>query len=124
MTPTDEYKIPEFPFTEEQFLRISTNLHIIVGGLTRRDNTLLTPEDKHDLYVASEEMNTMAHLLFDRFFLQFNHSPSARRICPNPGCRHIYAFFFDDWRYCPQCGAKLIKTMYNFETGEYTEEEA
>ena len=124
MTPTDEYKVPEFPFTEDQFHRISTNLHIIVSRLTRREDTLLTPEDKHDLYVAFEEMNTMAHLLFDRFFLQFNHSPSARRICPNPRCRHIYAFFFDDWRYCPQCGARLIKTMYNFETGEYTEEEA
>lgn len=108
----------EFPFTDDQFHRVSANLRILVNRLIRRNNTTLTKEDKHDLYVATTEMDTMAHMLHDRFFLQFNHSPSARRVCPNPDCHHIYAFFFDDWKYCPQCGTKLIKT------DEYTEEEA
>ena len=114
----------EFPFTDDQFHRVSTNLHILVNRLTRRSNTTLTPEDKYDLYVAATEMDTMAHMLYDRFFLQFNHNPSARRVCPNPNCHHIYAFFFDDWKYCPQCGTRLVKTVYDYVADEYIEEEA
>ena len=124
MIPTDKYKVPDFPFTDDQFYRTMTNLHITVSGLTRRSNYILTEEDKHRLYVDSESVMNMARMLHNRFFLQYNHKPSARRVCPNPDCHHIYAFFFDDWKHCPQCGARLIKTSWDYEREEYIEEEA
>lgn len=112
---SDKLKVPDFPFTEDQFHRTTNNLRITVNRLTRRSNSSLTPEDKSRLYSDFCAVDTMATLLYMRFFVQFNHKPSARRICPNPDCHHIYAFFFDDWEYCPQCGTKLLKTVYEEE---------
>lgn len=123
MIPTNEYKVPDFPFTDDQFHRTMANLHIVVSRICRKSSNI-DEEEKRSLYTASNEAMNMAYMLHQRFFAQYNHNPSARRVCPNPECHHIYAFFYDDWKYCPQCGSRLIKTMYDWDRNEYVEEEA
>lgn len=97
-------------FSEENFYRTMTNLHIITKHLTMPEHRVLTEEDQSRLYIAVEEATKMAYMLERNFFEQFKHTPRIRRVCPNPECKCIYAYFYEDFLYCPKCGTKLITT--------------
>lgn len=98
------------PFTLDEFWRVNNNFSITLVSLTRKDKTTLTEEDKNRLYRDAIAFEQMALRLYENFADQFKHNPRARRVCPNPKCHHIYAYFFEDWTHCPLCGTKLVKT--------------
>ena len=99
--------IDHIPFTEDHVFRVSTNLRVTSKSIVRPGRTI-TYADQEQMNMAVEEAMDIYHQLADKFSDQFHHNPGARRVCPNPACHHIYAFFYDDFLYCPQCGTKLI----------------
>lgn len=85
-------------FSDENFYRLSQNLSI--------DTRLVKNEQiKNDLNNAIEMMS-MYHQKFED---QFNIG--ARSCCPNPECKCVYTYFYDDFKFCPRCGAELIKEV-------------
>ena len=96
-------------FSEENFYRTMTNLHIYTKIFTR-PGYVPTKESQSELYNIVEETTQMSYMLHDNFHNQFNHNPKVRRVCPNENCHHIYAYFYEDFLYCPKCGTKLITT--------------
>ena len=50
-------------FTEDNFYRVMTNLHIIAKSLTMPAHRVLTEEDQSQLYIAVEEATDMAYML-------------------------------------------------------------
>ena len=74
------------------------------------DFFLLSVQDCFNIYQASQEVMSMAYLLESHFFEQFKHNSRVRRICPNQDCHTIYAYFYEDFLYCPKCGMQLITT--------------
>lgn len=95
------------PFSEDQFIRVSTNLRICFRNVCRPGD-IVTEEQCKRLYVAAEEACDMMHQLDYNFSSQFHHNPRARRVCPNQNCHSIYAYFYEDFLFCPKCGTKLI----------------
>lgn len=89
----------EMPFTEDQFFRISTNVRILSRNLHK--------EGYGELQESINQLLDYAGSCHDKFADQFRHNPRARRICPNPKCHSIYAYFYEDFLYCPKCGTKL-----------------
>lgn len=89
----------KIPFTEDQFFRISTNTRILSRNLHK--------EGYSELQESIDQLLDYAGSCHDKFADQFHHNPRARRICPNPECHGIYAYFYDDFLYCPKCGTKL-----------------
>lgn len=86
-------------FSDENFYRLSQNLSI--------DSRLVKNERiQEDLYDAIGMLN-MYHQKFEG---QFNRG--ARSRCPNPECKCVYAYFYDDFKFCPRCGAELIKEVH------------
>ena len=45
---------------------------------------------------------------FGRFYHE-QFKPGKRMFCPNKKCKSRYAYFYDDFLYCPKCGHKLVK---------------
>lgn len=97
-------------FIEDNFFRVMTNLHIVCKQATSPSCIVMTEDLKHRLYAACEEASDIAYMLHENFSGQFNHNPKVRRVCPNPECKHIYAYFYEDFLYCPKCGTKLVTT--------------
>lgn len=48
--------------------------------------------------------------LIDLFDDQFKHNAKIRRVCPNLNCNSKYAYFYEDFLYCPKCGTELLTT--------------
>ena len=99
MKKVEDEKSEKIPFTEDQFFRITTNVHILSRNLPK--------EGYEQLQESIEELIDYAASCHDKFADQFHHNPRARRICPNLKCDGIYAYFYEDFLYCPKCGAKL-----------------
>jgi hypothetical protein len=58
----------------------------------------------------SKDLNELVKFAdgFGRFYHeQFKHG--KRMVCPNKKCKSRYAYFYDDFLYCPKCGHKLVK---------------
>ena len=89
----------KMPFTEDQFFRITTNVRILARNLLK--------EGYSELQESIDQLIDYASSCHDKFTDQFHHDPRARRICPNPECHGIYAYFYEDFLYCPKCGTKL-----------------
>lgn len=89
----------DIPFTEDQFFRITTNVRILSRNLHK--------EGYGELQESIDQLLDYAGSCHDKFADQFHHNPRARRICPNPECHGIYAYFYEDFLYCPKCGTKL-----------------
>lgn len=102
-------------FTEDNFHRTITNMSIAcrsildypVGKAQREKSSVIvmTVEDAFRLARSIQELEELACLLNHNITKQFHHG--KRRICENPDCHHIYAYFYEDFRYCPLCGTKL-----------------
>lgn len=97
-------------FIEDHFYRVMQNLDIVCKQLTTPQRLIITDEWKSRLRIACEEARDIAYMLHENFSGQFNHNPKVRRVCPNPECKHIYAYFYEDFLYCPKCGTKLVTT--------------
>lgn len=89
----------EMSFTEDQFFRITTNTRILSRDLHKNGYGKLKE--------SIDQLIDYAGSCHDMFANQFHHNPRARRICPNPECHSIYAYFYEDFLYCPKCGTKL-----------------
>ena len=89
----------KIPFTEDQFFRIITNARILSRDLHKNGYGRLQE--------TIDQLIDYAGSCHDLFANQFHHSPRARRICPNTECHSIYAYFYEDFLYCPKCGTKL-----------------
>ena len=118
------YYEPVMHFTEDQALRIANNFNCRIHYFMRKHKTLLDKDtsaiivddrEMGNLYEAALEFESMYWALFNNFCDQFHHSPKARSICPNPDCKGIYAYFFEDWKHCPKCGTKLEFSYINKE---------
>ena len=97
-------------FTEENFFRIINNFGIVVTHKfykTKQPYIIISRKEANDMRRCSEEIVGMACMLQDKFAKQFHHNPRARKICPNEDCKTIYAYFYEDFVYCPKCGTKL-----------------
>ena len=104
-------------FTEDNFHRTLNNLAVSVRsiidypcGKAEHDKELffiVRTEDGNRLSREIREFEEVASLLNSHFSEQFHHNSSARRVCPNPDCHGIYAYFYEDFLYCPKCGTKL-----------------
>ena len=92
-------KSEKIPFTEDQFFRITTNVRILSRKLPK--------EGYSELHGSIDQLIDYAESCHDKFADQFHHNSRARRICTNPECHGIYAYFYEDFLYCPKCGTKL-----------------
>lgn len=97
------------PFTEDQYHRTMTNLRLVIRQFCN-PGYVVTHKAADRLYTAMEEATEMAGQLYENFFRQFQHRACIRKICPNSDCHNIYAYFFEDWEFCPKCGTKLETT--------------
>ena len=107
-------------FTEDNFYRTLTNMSIAMRGTieypcgkAERDNSMwfaIQTKDANNLSRAVREFEEMAFMLECNFSDQFHHTSTIRRICENPNCHTIYAYFYEDFLYCPKCGTKLTET--------------
>lgn len=99
------------PFTEDQWSRTTNNLNCSSHVFKLKNwREHVTDEDVDRLTRAIDEHQNFSYQLYNNFGDQFNHRPDARRVCPNPDCHCMYAYFFADWKYCPKCGTKLLIT--------------
>lgn len=92
-------KPAKMPFTEDQFFRITTNVRILSRDLYKNGYG--------ELQESIDQLIDYAASYHDKFADQFHHNPRARRICPDPECHSIYAYFYEDFLYCPKCGTRL-----------------
>jgi len=102
------------PFTEDQWWRCVNNLNVMSHFLKLKNwKEYATDESVSHLVLAIEEFENFAYQLYNNFGNQFHHDADARRVCPNPNCHGVFAYFFSDWEYCPKCGTKLLITGNN-----------
>lgn len=97
-------------FTEENFFRIMTNFGIVVTHKfykTKEPFIIIPREEADKMLRCSEELVEMAYALEDEFAEQFHWNSRARKNCPNENCKTIYAYFYEDFIFCPKCGTKL-----------------
>lgn len=92
-------------FSEDNFYRIMTNLSVCSRPISLRRQ--LSQKEFENLDMAISDVTDMMGMFHDRFASQFKHDPRKRRCCPNDNCQSIYAYFYDDFHYCPKCGTKL-----------------
>lgn len=107
-------------FTEDNFHRTITNLTVNkhctldypCGKAERNHEKSITIslEDAYNLDRSIDDFVAMAALMQNNFSNQFHHNCRVRRICGNPDCHTIYAYFYEDFLYCPKCGTKLTTT--------------
>lgn len=103
-------------FTSDEYAKVTSNLahrSKILSILHYRN-----PDDKtctfdikdvDNLRDAIEKgLNFMA-VLSHNIYKQFENG-STRKTCPNKDCHTIYAFFYENFKYCPYCGAELVVT--------------
>lgn len=100
------------PFTEDQWWRVTNNLHVTTHSLKYLEKVYprIDDQERERMVQAIDEFHQFAYQLYHNYADQFHHNPSARSCCPNPDCKGIYAYFWSDWNYCPKCGTKLKKT--------------
>ena len=106
------------PFSDDHFHRLiqncSIDLKIISTPTTFDDDhySISTFNINRTVEDVSQLMD-FASQLYNRFDNQFKHNAKIRRVCPNPNCKSKYAYFYEDFLYCPKCGTKLITTRDN-----------
>lgn len=99
------------PFTEDQWWRIVNKVNCYSHIFKLKDwKDHVDDKNIERLIAAIDELENFSYQLYNNFGDQFNHRPDARRICPNPDCHGVYAYFFADWEYCPKCGTELLIT--------------
>lgn len=104
------------PFASDEYHRVTNNLAINSKMLSllhyRNDDgktCTYSIEEIEDLHSSIENaLDFMASLAY-HIEKQFENG-STRKICPNENCHTVYAFFYENFKYCPYCGAKLIET--------------
>lgn len=99
----------DIPFTEDQWWRIINNLHCTTHSLKYKEEVYpkISDNERNCMVKAIEDIEQFSYKLYSKFDDQFKHNPEARRVCSNHKCHSIYAYFFEDWKYCPKCGSKL-----------------
>lgn len=99
----------QLPFTEESFFRAMSNLKIASKTLSSPGH-LVTEKDCENMNEAVEGAIDVAYSLERRFSRQFKYNQKVRRECPNEKCGNKYAYFYEDFLFCPRCGTKLVTT--------------
>lgn len=115
-------------FTEDNYHRTLTNLAVTIRscidypcGKAERNNQDYFPmsvKDANQISRNVREFEEVSSLCERHFFDQFHHTSKVRRICENPDCHGIYAYFYEDFLYCPKCGTKLTTTRDTRENKE------
>ena len=108
-------------FSQDEFDRSFTNLHILMRsvidyGLSEARNSghpyIPVPVKQAELLSnAYSQHIEIESVLANRFSDQFRNDQAPCRVCNNPNCKSQYAYFYDDFLYCPRCGTKL-KTVH------------
>ena len=102
------------PFSDEQFYRLMQNCSIDLKSIStpftfessRYDNCVYVNKTVEEV----SQLLNLASQLHNRFDDQFKHNAKIRRVCPNPNCKSKYAYFYEDFLYCPKCGTELVTT--------------
>ena len=104
------------PFTSDQFHRVTNNLRLTSKILTlprhkSEDGKIYTCNEKEikDLSVAVDDALDFIGSLSYHIEKQFENG-STRKTCPNKECHTVYAFFYENFKYCPYCGTELVVT--------------
>lgn len=106
--------INSIPFTEDAWWNVSNSLSVNSHILKLKNwRELMTEEDVTRLLESIEQYRDFASTLYSKYADQFIHDPQSRSVCPNPKCHNVYAYFWDDWKYCPKCGTALKFTYKN-----------
>lgn len=107
--------LEDVPFSDDQFYRLMQNCSIDLKLISTPAAFESGRYDICALYInrtvkdVSQLMN-LARQLHDRFHNQFKDNVRVRRVCPNPNCKNKYAYFYEDFLYCPKCGTELLTT--------------
>lgn len=105
----------DLKFSEETFDRLMQNGSIWIRSLETAPrsksmpNLIILQMELVDAITRDmQQMMEMMGMYESKFRSQFK--PGTRRVCENPNCMHTYAYFYDDFLYCPKCGTKLKDT--------------
>ena len=109
------------PFSDDQFYRLMQNCYIDLKLISTPFEGVRGTQFENGRYDICEryinqtvqdvsQLIDLAGQLHDRFHNQFKNNIDVRRICPNPDCKSRYAYFYEDFLYCPKCGTKLVTT--------------
>lgn len=103
------------PFSDDQFYRLIQNRSIDLKMISTPAAFDGGRYDICALYInrTVEDVSQLldfAGQLHNRFDDQFKRSSKIRRVCPNRDCKGKYAYFYEDFLYCPKCGTKLLTT--------------
>ena len=102
----------DLKFSEDTFNRLMQNGDIRVRNLENAPRSKQFPDivglQTELVDAVARDMRQMMEMMgmYERKFgSQFKLG--TRRVCENPNCMHKYAYFYDDFLYCPKCGTKL-----------------
>lgn len=105
----------DLKFSEETFNRLMQNGSIWIRNLETAPRSksmpnlvILQMELVDAITRDMQQMMEMMGMYESKFGSQFK--TGTRRVCDNPNCLHKYAYFYDDFLYCPKCGTKLTTT--------------
>ena len=105
------------PFSDDQFYRLLQNCSIDLKLISTTAAGIYDGGwyDTYALYIERtcediSQLMDLASQLHNRFDDQFKHNSKIRRVCPNPNCKSKYAYFYEDFLYCPKCGTELVTT--------------
>lgn len=103
------------PFSDDQFYRLLQSCSIDLKLISTPAAFESGRYDICALYIDRtvkdvSQLMDLASQLHNRFNDQFKSNAKIRRVCPNPNCNSKYAYFYEDFLYCPKCGTELITT--------------
>lgn len=102
-------------FSEDIYYGLCQNAGILIHRL---DNALHNAKTDAEMTTLPLQVVTAVRRNIEewsRFGSGFNHfyniqfKCGKRKICPNKDCASSYAYFYDDFKFCPKCGYKLIE---------------
>lgn len=102
-------------FSDDQFYRLMQNCSIDLKLISTPAAFESGRYDICELYINQtvqdvSQLMDLASQLHNRFDDQFKGSSKVRRVCQNPNCKSRYAYFYEDFLYCPKCGTELLTT--------------
>lgn len=105
-------------FSSDEYHRISNRLSMVYKQLLAPSHINKNDHGKTYIYNYAEMkdfseavesgldfMGYLAHHIEKQF-----ENGSTRKTCPNKDCHTIYAFFYENFKYCPYCGSELVVT--------------
>ena len=71
------------PFTEDQWWRVTNNLHVTTHSLKylEKVHPRIDDDERERMVKAIKEFEQFSYKLYDKFGDQFHHRPDARSVC-------------------------------------------